>query len=84
MLTPVIDPRPGVVQIDKPVLIQARVAEFAIEAFDEGVLHRLARSDEVQRDTASLCPQEHRLAGQSRGVVCCFASKTDPGFGVNP
>ena len=32
----------------EPVLVQTLVPKFPVEAFDVGVLHRLARRDEVQ------------------------------------
>ena len=35
----------------EPLVVEAFVAEAAVEAFDEGVLGRLARLDELQADT---------------------------------
>ena len=42
MLAPRLDRSPGIVQIHEPVKVQARIAEAAVEAFDECVLRRLA------------------------------------------
>ena len=49
--------------------IQAVIAELAVEAFDEGILGRLARLGEVQLDMSGPCPEEHRFAGELRTVV---------------
>ena len=54
MLSPVFDDRPRVVEIQEPVQVQAVPPEFAVEAFDEGILCQLAGLDEVQLDL-SLC-----------------------------
>jgi hypothetical protein len=43
-------------QAEKPVLIETLVAEPAIEAFDVGVLVRLARVDEMQPNTVGVRP----------------------------
>ena len=43
-------------QAREPVLVQALVAEPAIERFDVGVLRRLARLDQTQRDSARVRP----------------------------
>ena len=64
VLTPDLDFSPSVSQIGKPVGIQAFVAELAIEAFDEAVLDRLARADEVELDAAPVGPGIQRSAGE--------------------
>ena len=51
------------------MLVQTFVSELAIEAFDEGVLGRLAWLDKTERGTALLRPEEHRLAGELGAVV---------------
>ena len=43
----------GFVQAHEPVLVQAFVPEFPVETFDERILHRLARLDEMQRSPRS-------------------------------
>ena len=42
MLAPRLDRPPGIGQIHEPVKVQARIAQAAVEAFDERVLRRLA------------------------------------------
>lgn len=69
MLAPNIDRAPGVVEIYEPMLVEAGVAELAIEAFDERVLGGLARLNEVQPDAGALRPQEHRFARELAAVV---------------
>ena len=49
VLTPVFDQGAGFRQHREPVLIEAFVANLAVEALDVGVLHRLAGLDELQR-----------------------------------
>ncbi len=61
---PLVDFMSGIGQAQKPVLIETSIAELAVEALDEGILCRLARLDEGQRDFALTRPKEHRLAGQ--------------------
>src|SRR6056297_1412283 len=53
----------------EPVQIQAVVPELAVEAFDEGILGRFARLDQVQLDATVSRPEELRLAGELRTVV---------------
>ena len=48
VLAPDLDPFAGVGQAHEPVHVQALVAKLAVEALDEGVLHGLARLDEVR------------------------------------
>ena len=50
-------------------LIQALVAEAAVEAFDEAVLHRLAGGDVMPVDLCLLAPFEDGHAGHLRSVV---------------
>ena len=47
MCPPLIDSPSSVGEIRKPVQVQALIFEFAVEAFDEGILGRLARLDEM-------------------------------------
>jgi hypothetical protein len=47
IVAPVRDDLTRLGQIQESVLVQALVSESAVEAFDEGVLHRLARLDIV-------------------------------------
>src|SRR5262249_55406961 len=56
-------------ETQEPVLVQALVAELAVEGFDEGVLHWLPRPDEVKLDVALIRPGVEHLAGELRPVV---------------
>lgn len=66
---PLVDFMSSIGQAQKPVLIEAAIAELAVEALDEGILCRLARLDEGQRDLPLTRPEEHRLAGQFGAVI---------------
>lgn len=61
MFAPRLDRAAGIVQICEPVKVQARVAEAAVEAFDERVPRRFAWLDEVELDAPLPCSEEHRL-----------------------
>src|SRR5688572_20200325 len=67
--TPRFDLLPCVRQVGEPVKVQALVAELAVEALDERVLHGLAGPDEVQLHSALIRPGVERLAGELRSVV---------------
>ena len=43
--TPVFDEKAGLGQRAKPVLVEAVIAEGAVEALDEGILHGFTRLD---------------------------------------
>ena len=64
--TPVFDERMGVVEAEEVVLVQALVAEAAVEALDVGVLHRLAGIDPGQVEASRPCPCVARDAGELR------------------
>src|SRR3989304_115382 len=66
---PPLDDPPRVGQAEEPVLVQALVAQPAVEALDEGVLHGLARLDEAQRDPLLVGPLVERFARQLGPVV---------------
>jgi hypothetical protein len=57
------DELPGLRHADKPVLVEAFVAECAVEALQEAVLHGLARRAEVQADAVLVGPGIAHLAG---------------------
>ena len=54
---PVFDEEFGFGQGAKPMLVEAVVAEGAVEALDEGVLHRFARLDMMESDPGALRPE---------------------------
>ena len=51
------------------LFIQEFVSQAAIEAFDEGVLHWLARGDVVPWHAIVVLPFEHGPAGQLGAVI---------------
>src|SRR5665213_3417984 len=51
------------------MLVEALVAEAAVEAFDEGVLRRLPWLDVVQAYSMRSSPRKHRKARHLRAVV---------------
>jgi hypothetical protein len=69
VLPPGFDDLAGLIQTDKPMLVQTLVAELAVEALHVGVLHRLARPDEVQLHTAPIGPLIQCLTGELWPVV---------------
>ena len=58
---PVFDEESGFGQGAKPMLVQAVVAEGAIKALDEGVLHRFARLDMMESNARGLIPEVEGL-----------------------
>src|SRR5947209_12854772 len=57
------------VQAAEQVLVEAFVAEATIEALDEAILHRLARSNVVPFNGVILLPLQDRSGGQLRAIV---------------
>ena len=53
------------VEAEEPVGVQALRTELAVQAFDEGVVGRLAGPAEVERDTAHKGPEIEGLATNS-------------------
>ena len=69
MDTPRLNLLAGVTERAEPVLIQALVAEPAVERLNKGVLDRPARFDEAQSDTSPLRPVEHGFRCSFRPIV---------------
>ena len=67
--TPVLDGVPGMFQTYKPIDVQAFIPQPAIEAFNEGVLDRLAWANEVQFDASLVSPLIQRLTSKFRTIV---------------
>ena len=61
---PRLDDPPDLGDRGEDVLVEALVTEPAVEAFDEGILHRLARGDVVPLDAPLGRPAQHGIAGQ--------------------
>ena len=55
--------------MSKPMSVQTLVAELAVEALDEAVLDRLARTDEVELDASAVGPSVERSTGEFRPIV---------------
>src|SRR6476620_1252832 len=53
----------------KDMAVQAFVAQPAVEAFDEGILYRTTRSNEIESHAVGIRPRVHRLAYELRSVV---------------
>src|SRR5208283_4736466 len=66
---PLLDDLPGIADGNEPVLVQALVAELAVEALDIAVLHRFSRLDEVLLHPFGEAPLVQRTPGELRAVV---------------
>src|SRR5690606_38353796 len=60
---------PRMVQVAEHGLVEQLIAHPTVEAFDETVLHRLARRDVVPFDPVLGTPLQDRVTGQFRAVV---------------
>ena len=56
-VAPVVDEETCFGERAEPVLVEAVIAEGAVEGFDEGVLHGFAWLDVVKGDTGGLRPE---------------------------
>jgi hypothetical protein len=66
-------------QAGEPVLVEAFIAEAAVEGFDVRVLRRLARRDQPQREAALVRPGEHRAPTELGAVVGAQNVRQSPG-----
>ena len=66
---PGVDDRPRVGEVVEQMLIEAFVAEPAVEALDEPVLLRLSRCDVVPQHRPSFLPGQDRVRGHLGAVV---------------
>ena len=69
LVSPGFDDRLGVGQAREPVLVEALIAEPAVERFDIGVLIGFARFDQAQGDTAFMRPGQHGSAAELLGII---------------
>lgn len=67
--SPVSDHASGMMQRLEPLLVQALVAELAVEALDVAVLHGLARSDQDVPDAMAGGPGHEGSTGELRAVI---------------
>src|SRR6185312_12344642 len=66
---PCFDDLPCFVEIAEQVLVEALVAQPAVEALDEAILHRLAWCNVVPFDVAFLLPGQDGVRGELGAVV---------------
>ena len=57
-------------QAVEQVLVEQFIAHAAVEAFNEAILHRLARRDVVPVDLAVLLPFQDGVGSQLRPIAC--------------
>src|SRR5512139_3352955 len=76
--TPVGDGLAGLLQRLEPVLVEALVAELAVEALDVAVLHGFARLDEQMPDVMLDRPGDESPAGELRPVVGSYRGRVAP------
>jgi YD repeat-containing protein len=69
LLAPCGELRARLPQVGKPVLVQAFVAQPAVEALDVGVLHRPSRGNEIEPNPPALGPRVKAQRGELRAIV---------------
>jgi hypothetical protein len=69
IVTPGRDQLPGVAQVGEQVLVEALVAQAAIEALDEAVLHGLSRRDVVPLDLSVFLPTQDGIRRQFGPII---------------
>src|ERR1700677_5272273 len=65
----------------EPLDVEAFVAESAVEALDEPVLHRPSRTDEAELYTGLDGPGFHRAAGELTAIIQSDAVRSCNSFG---
>ena len=78
VLTPILQFFLGVSKAQEPVSVQTFCPEAAIERFDEGVVGRLARPGEVERDAALIGPEIQVARVRSDAFICAMAESSPP------
>src|SRR5665647_2332013 len=66
---PILQFCPGVVKGEEPVRVQTLRAETSVEGFDEGIVSRLARPAEVERDAIDVGPQIEVAGDEFRSLI---------------
>ena len=69
VLAPVFDRLPRFSKGEKPILIQALLAQSAVKAFDESIVSRLARPAELELHAVTMGPGVERLRDKFAAVV---------------
>ena len=63
------DKLPGVAQVGEQVLVEALVAQAAVEALDEAIRHGLSWRDVMPLDLSVLLPFQNGIRGQLRPII---------------
>src|SRR6185369_294609 len=69
ILSPSFNDLLGTVQVDENIVVQAFIAEFAVEALNVCVLNWFAGLNEPEFDAVLVSPQIKRLADEFRPVI---------------
>ncbi len=78
---PVSDDLSGMTVIAEQMFVQAFIAQASVEAFDEAVLHGLARLDVMPLDTSILAPLQNGIGCQLRSIVADHHAGKSSRFG---
>ena len=66
---PRFDLAPGVLDRQELIGVQTFIAELAVEGLDEAVFDGLSGPDEVEKDTALICPLIEDATSELRAVI---------------
>lgn len=66
---PELDLAPSVVEQEERLLIETLVAQATVKRFDESILDRLTRFDELQPQSTAIGPLVHHSSAKLRSVV---------------
>jgi hypothetical protein len=59
----------GILQGQKPALVQALMPETSVKSLDQSIVCRLARTDEIKLHSVQICPLIQYLRSEFRAVV---------------
>ena len=74
VLAPIFNRLPRLSKGEKPILIQALSSQSAIEAFNESIVFRLARSAELDLHAVTMCGQCLCISGIRCGEFCYWCN----------
>ena len=69
VISPQTELSPSVSEAPEHLLVQAFIAQPAVEAFHEAILHRLSRGDVMPFDPALGAPAEDGVRGQLGSII---------------
>jgi hypothetical protein len=69
LIAPLLDLAPPIVERAEHLLIEALLAQATVKRFDESILDRLARLDELQAHSATIGPLVHHPPAKLRTVI---------------